>query len=56
MAGLRDVIAHSYYRVDPNIIWDVAVTRIPGIRPVLAQIADAYPFEPLDGTPAERDA
>jgi uncharacterized protein with HEPN domain len=32
MAGLRDVVAHAYFGVDLNIVWDVAVNHLPQVR------------------------
>ena len=29
MAGLRDLAAHKYHRLDFSAIWNVAVNRIP---------------------------
>ena len=30
-ARLRDLIAHHYFAVDPDIIWDVAVHHVPAL-------------------------
>jgi uncharacterized protein with HEPN domain len=46
MAGLRDVIAHSYYRVNPGITWDVAANKLPAARRLLDEVAAEYPFDP----------
>jgi uncharacterized protein with HEPN domain len=48
MAGLRDVIAHSYYRVNPNILWDAAGNILPATLPILEEIAREHPL-PDDG-------
>jgi uncharacterized protein with HEPN domain len=29
IAGMRDWLSHVYYRVDPDIVWDVVETKIP---------------------------
>ena len=29
IAGMRDWLSHVYYRVDPDIVWDVVDTKIP---------------------------
>jgi len=31
VAGLRNVIAHEYFGLDHEIIWDVIKTQIPGL-------------------------
>ncbi len=28
IAGLRDIIAHSYFTVNPKIVWDIITTKI----------------------------
>jgi len=28
-ARMRDLIAHHYFAVDPEIVWEVATTRVP---------------------------
>jgi uncharacterized protein with HEPN domain len=33
LAGLRDVLAHGYFGVDLDIVWDVVSTRLPAIIP-----------------------
>ena len=29
IAGLRDIIAHEYFGVDEEIVWDVVQTKVP---------------------------
>ena len=31
ITGMRDVIAHAYFDVDLDIIWDVVSTKLPGL-------------------------
>jgi len=31
IAGMRDVLAHAYFRVDVQIVWDAATNKIPGL-------------------------
>jgi uncharacterized protein with HEPN domain len=38
IAGMRDWLSHVYYRVDPDIVWDVVATKIPEL---LKAIQDA---------------
>jgi uncharacterized protein with HEPN domain len=28
-------LRHEYYRVDPKIMWDIAVNRLPELQPVI---------------------
>ena len=38
IAGLRDVIAHEYFGIDTDILWDVIQDRIPALSADLYQI------------------
>ncbi len=29
IAGLRDIVAHEYFGIDEDIVWDIVVSRIP---------------------------
>jgi uncharacterized protein with HEPN domain len=29
IAGMRDWISHTYYRVDDDIVWDAVATKVP---------------------------
>jgi uncharacterized protein with HEPN domain len=35
IAGMRDIIAHQYDRIDIDILWDVIHTNIPDLLPML---------------------
>ena len=39
MAGMRDRLIHGYFGVDLELVWDVVLTRVPGLgralRPLL---------------------
>jgi hypothetical protein len=28
---MRDIIAHRYFGLDPQIVWDAATTHVPGV-------------------------
>jgi uncharacterized protein with HEPN domain len=32
IAGLRDILAHAYFSVDPEIIWDIIKSEMPALR------------------------
>jgi len=35
LIGIGNLLRHEYYRVDPKIMWDIAVNRLPKLRPVI---------------------
>lgn len=40
MAGLRDVIAHAYFGLDDETLWDVVTTKVPHLRHQVRRILD----------------
>ena len=38
MAGMRDKLAHGYFGVDWDVVWEVAKTHIPRLKPLIMQI------------------
>jgi uncharacterized protein with HEPN domain len=38
IAGLRDVIAHEYFGIDEDILWDVVGNRVPALLDDLQRI------------------
>ncbi len=38
IAGMRDKVIHQYFGVDYDIIWDVAVNKIPKLRERIERI------------------
>ena len=36
--GLRDHIAHGYFNIDADIVFDVAINEIPGLKDALTRI------------------
>ena len=38
ISGLRDVLAHQYFRVDDSIVWDVTQNELPRLRVVPARM------------------
>lgn len=54
IAGLRDILAHSYFGVDMDVVWDVVKNKLPGFlvdvsgmskvdRKVLKEKSQKYP-------------
>ena len=40
IAGMRDKVIHHNFGVDYEIVWDVVVNKIPGLRERIASILD----------------
>ena len=38
IAGLRDVIAHGYFRVDYEVIWGIITNTVPGFKTAIVKI------------------
>ena len=38
MAGMRDKVIHSYFGVDYEIVWDVAISKVPELRRQIEEI------------------
>jgi uncharacterized protein with HEPN domain len=36
LIGIGNLLRHEYYRVDPKIMWDIAVNHLPNLQPVIA--------------------
>lgn len=43
MAGLRDVLAHAYFGLDDETLWDVVTTKVPQLRNQVRRILDECP-------------
>jgi uncharacterized protein with HEPN domain len=37
-AGPRDIMAHGYYRIDYETLWEIITMRIPGFRKDISKI------------------
>ena len=42
-ARLRDLIAHHYFSIDPDIVWDVATHHVPALLHEARALRDAEP-------------
>ena len=40
VAGLRDVLAHEYFAIDDDILWDVVSQKLPPLGPELERILE----------------
>ncbi len=38
VAGLRDILAHGYFRIDHDVVWGIITERIPGLKKDIARI------------------
>jgi uncharacterized protein with HEPN domain len=38
IAGLRDILAHGYFRIDYEVVWGIVTDRIPGFKKDIAKI------------------
>jgi uncharacterized protein with HEPN domain len=38
IAGLRDILAHQYFEIDIDIIWDILETKLPPLEKQLDKI------------------
>ena len=43
MRGMRNRIVHSYYQVDPVIVWDTCQNDLPGLIQPLQQLLGSSP-------------
>lgn len=40
MVGLRDILAHAYFGLDDETLWDVVTTKVPQLRSQVRRILD----------------
>ena len=49
MAGMRDRLIHSYFRVDYALVWETVKGQIPLLQPVIVQILRHLEEQIVDG-------
>jgi uncharacterized protein with HEPN domain len=42
IAGLRDILAHTYFQVEDAIIWDVVQNKIPPLEQQVLQLLNTF--------------
>ena len=40
IAGLRDILAHAYFQIEDEIIWDIVQNKIPALLGVVSQLLE----------------
>lgn len=43
IAGMRDILAHVYFGVDPDIVWDVVLNKVPELHGVVSEYKKHHP-------------
>ena len=51
IAGLRDFVAHAYFALDMDILWDAVQRDIPSLRARAREMMEAEGKEGLDASP-----
>jgi uncharacterized protein with HEPN domain len=46
IAGLRDVLAHTYFQIEDEIIWDVVQTKVRSLQEKTQQLLSAIDPQP----------
>ena len=45
IAGLRDIVAHEYFGIDEDILWDIIMHQVPALLTQVRQILKHEGFE-----------
>jgi uncharacterized protein with HEPN domain len=40
ITGLRDIVAHEYFGISKEIIWDILKNKLPGLRDAVTRILE----------------
>lgn len=51
VSGLRDVLAHAYFAIDRDIVWNVVSTEVPALLPRLSRLLSELTRKEGDGIP-----
>ncbi len=43
MAGMRDKLVHDYFGIDYDLVWDVAINKIPELHQKISQLLSESP-------------
>ncbi len=43
IAGMRDVLAHVYFGIDPEIVWDVIQNKVPELHLAVSEFRKRHP-------------
>lgn len=43
LAGLRDIVAHEYFALDNDLLWDIVSNKVEPLRLQVQTILDGYP-------------
>jgi uncharacterized protein with HEPN domain len=38
--GMRNVLVHGYFEIDPDIVWDAARRDVPALKPAVERLPD----------------
>ena len=38
--GMRDMLAHAYFGVDPRVVWDVATTKLDELEAAVRALVE----------------
>lgn len=41
LAGMRDVLAHDYFDIDLEVVWDVVQHKLPPLRIAIARLIES---------------
>jgi uncharacterized protein with HEPN domain len=42
IAGLRDMIAHAYFQIEPGIVWDIIQPKIQPLREAVVALTELF--------------